>query len=141
MEPPLPTPLPARGRGNSALLVVLPSPLATSVERRSVVPRPTSARRPRRGCGFRARGCVLDVGIGAGTRIIPGHGPLSDRAGLQAYHDMLVTVRDRIRSAKAEGKTLEQVQQMQPTAEFDAEWGGGFISPERLIESVYQSLP
>lgn len=78
---------------------------------------------------------------GAGTRIIPGHGPLSDRAGLQAYHDMLVTVRDRIRSAKAEGKMLEQVKQMQPTAEFDAEWGGGFISPERLVESVYGSLP
>ena len=60
-----------------------------------------------------------------GTRIIPGHGPLSDRAGLQAYHDMLTTVRDRIRTAKEEGKTLDEVQAMQPTAEFDAEWGGG----------------
>ena len=74
------------------------------------------------------------------TRIIPGHGSLATRAELQAYHDMLVTVRDRIRAAKAEGKTLDEVQAMQPTAEFDAEWGGGFIPPERFVEAVYQSL-
>src|SRR4051812_10348114 len=31
----------------------------------------------------------------AETKIIPGHGPLSDRARVKAYHDMLVVMRDR----------------------------------------------
>src|SRR6185295_9559275 len=33
----------------------------------------------------------------AETKIIPGHGPLSDRARVKAYHDMLVVERDRMR--------------------------------------------
>ena len=31
--------------------------------------------------------------IGSDTKVIPGHGPVSDRAGLQSYRDMLVGVR------------------------------------------------
>src|SRR5688572_14813543 len=38
------------------------------------------------------------------TMCIPVHGPLSDRAGLQAFRDMLVTVRDRVRAAVAGGQ-------------------------------------
>src|SRR5574341_1193442 len=41
----------------------------------------------------------------AETKIIPGHGPLSNRAELQAYRDMLATVRDRVRRAIAAGQT------------------------------------
>lgn len=29
------------------------------------------------------------------TKVIPGHGPLSNKAGLQAYRDMLVGVHER----------------------------------------------
>ena len=34
------------------------------------------------------------------TKIIRGHGPLGNKAELQAYHDMLVVVRDRIAQAR-----------------------------------------
>ncbi|CAN5339624.1 MBL fold metallo-hydrolase [soil metagenome] len=76
----------------------------------------------------------------ARTRIIPGHGPLSDRAALQTYHDMLVAIRNRIRTARAAGQTLEQVKAARPTAEFDAKWGGGFIDADTFVETVYRSL-
>lgn len=43
------------------------------------------------------------------TKIIPGHGPVTDRAGLQAWRDMMVGVRDAVAKLVAQGKTLEQV--------------------------------
>jgi glyoxylase-like metal-dependent hydrolase (beta-lactamase superfamily II) len=76
----------------------------------------------------------------AGTKIIPGHGPLGDRAALQAYRTMLVTVRDRIKQAVAAGRTLEQVQAAKPTAEFDAAWGNGRITPALFVEILYRNL-
>ena len=76
----------------------------------------------------------------AATKIIPGHGPLSDRAGLQAYRSMLATVAARIKPLVAAGKSLDEVKSAQPTAEFDAEWGNGFMKPESWIEMVYEGV-
>ena len=39
------------------------------------------------------------------TKIIRGHGPLGNKAELQAYHDMLVVVRDRVAKLVKAGKT------------------------------------
>ena len=74
------------------------------------------------------------------TKVIPGHGPLGDRAALKAFRDMLATVRDRVRSAVRRGDTLDQVKAAKPTADFDAVWGHGAMSPERFLEIVYQDL-
>jgi glyoxylase-like metal-dependent hydrolase (beta-lactamase superfamily II) len=76
----------------------------------------------------------------ANTRIIPGHGPLGDRAALQTFRTVLATVRDRIKQAVAAGRTLEQVQAARPTAEFDAVWGNGRITPTLFVEVLYQAL-
>jgi glyoxylase-like metal-dependent hydrolase (beta-lactamase superfamily II) len=76
----------------------------------------------------------------ADTRIIPGHGPLSDRAGLAAYRDLLVAARDRVQAAIAAGKSVEQVVADRPLAEHDAEWGSGFITPEGFLKIVYASV-
>lgn len=74
------------------------------------------------------------------TKIIPGHGPLGNMADLEAYRDMLAAVSDRIRAMIKEGKTLEQVVAAKPTADFDAVWGKGFLTPAQFVEIVYQSL-
>ena len=71
------------------------------------------------------------------TRIVPGHGALGDRAGLQKYRTMLATIRDRVRTQKAKGATLEQVQSAKPTAEFDAEWGKGMMRPNDFVGLVF----
>src|SRR6266571_5451951 len=44
----------------------------------------------------------------AATKIMPGHGPLADRAALADFRDMLETVRARVQPMVAAGKTLEQ---------------------------------
>lgn len=74
------------------------------------------------------------------TVVVPGHGPLSNRAELAAYGAMLAGFRDRIAALKAEGLSLEEVVAAQPTAEFDEQLGGGFIPPARLVGSIYDSL-
>ncbi|MFU8822577.1 MAG: MBL fold metallo-hydrolase [Gammaproteobacteria bacterium] len=74
------------------------------------------------------------------TIVVPGHGPLSNRAELAAYGAMLAGFRDRIGALKAEGLSLEEVVAAQPTAEFDERLGGGFIPPARLVGSIYDSL-
>lgn len=74
------------------------------------------------------------------TKIIPGHGALSDMKGLKSFHDMLTTVRDRIKKLIEDGKSLDEVKTAKPTAEYDDTWGTGFLNPETFVEIVYRSL-
>jgi glyoxylase-like metal-dependent hydrolase (beta-lactamase superfamily II) len=74
------------------------------------------------------------------TKVIPGHGPLGTKADLKRFHDMLATVRDRVRQAIRDGKTQDQVLAMKPSAEFDAVWGGGFLKPNDFVTLVYVLL-
>ena len=71
------------------------------------------------------------------TRIIPGHGPLADRARLKAYRDMLFTMRDRMRREVAAKHTIEQVLASKITAEYDASWTAG---RERFLRILHQEL-
>lgn len=74
------------------------------------------------------------------TRLIPGHGPLTDKAGLLRFRAMLSGVRKSIAPLVKAGKTLEQVQAAKPTAAWDADWGKGFLPPDKFVEIVYTSL-
>lgn len=74
------------------------------------------------------------------TKIIPGHGPLSNKAELQTYRNMLAKVAQRMNALVAEGKTLEEVQAAAPTAEFDAVWGNGFLKIQPWVEMVYHGV-
>jgi glyoxylase-like metal-dependent hydrolase (beta-lactamase superfamily II) len=76
----------------------------------------------------------------ASTKIIPGHGELANKADLQRFHDMLVTVRGKILALIAEGMSEDEVVAAKPTAEFDAAWGQGFMNPENFTRFSYQSL-
>lgn len=82
---------------------------------------------------------VLAV-IGPEDKVIPGHGRLTDGAGLRDYHDMLVSVRDRVGAMIAEGMTREEVVAAKPTAELDQRWGQGFIPPDDWVKMVYDGL-
>ena len=75
------------------------------------------------------------------TRIIPGHGALASKADLQRYHDMLVTIRDRVAARVAKGESLEVIVAAKPTADFDAAVdANGFIKPDMLVEAIFRSL-
>lgn len=74
------------------------------------------------------------------TLIIPGHGPVADRAQLVAFRDMLVEIRDRVGLLKSRGLSLVQVQAARPTADFDTKWGQSIISGNLFTALVYQGI-
>jgi glyoxylase-like metal-dependent hydrolase (beta-lactamase superfamily II) len=74
------------------------------------------------------------------TLIVPGHGPVGNRAQLREYLRMLISVRDKIRVLKTQGKSLTEVIAANPTASFDAKWGTFIITPSRFTAVVYQGV-
>jgi glyoxylase-like metal-dependent hydrolase (beta-lactamase superfamily II) len=74
------------------------------------------------------------------TIVVPGHGPVSDRAGLIEYRDMLVHIRDNVAVLKRQGKSLEEIIAAKPSAAYDAKWGGFVINPAFFTRLVYNSL-
>ncbi len=74
------------------------------------------------------------------TVIIPGHGPISNRRELAEHRDMLVTVGRRIREGIEAGRSLDEVIASRPTAEFDARYGQGFMTPAMLVGILYRDL-
>jgi len=74
------------------------------------------------------------------TQIVPGHGAVATKADVQEYRRVVSTIRDRIAKMVAAKKTLADVAAAKPTAEFDAKWGKGFITPDMMVDQVYKSL-
>lgn len=74
------------------------------------------------------------------TKIIPGHGPLSNKKDLTAFRDMLKTVRSRIQTLVTSGKSLDEVKAQHPTKDWDETLGKGFINGDQFTEFVYRSL-
>jgi glyoxylase-like metal-dependent hydrolase (beta-lactamase superfamily II) len=72
------------------------------------------------------------------TIIIPGHGrPVSNRAELQEWRDMLVAVRDNVARLKKRGMSREETVAAKPTVAFDARFGNFVIDPSfftRLVD-------
>ena len=61
---------------------------------------------------------------GPDTKVIPGHGlRVVGRSSLVQFRDMIVDVRDQVRTMISQGRTLDQVMAAQPTAAYDAQWG------------------
>src|SRR5438067_195435 len=73
------------------------------------------------------------------AKIIPGHGPLGDKAALRAFADMLRGTTDAVANAIKAGKTLDQMKQEKILANWD-KWGWQFIPTDRFIEILYNDL-
>jgi glyoxylase-like metal-dependent hydrolase (beta-lactamase superfamily II) len=78
----------------------------------------------------------------AETKIIPGHGVVSNVEEVRAFRDMMLVIRDRVASAIRDGKSLEEAQAAGLTAEYDERWDSGrrIGSSATLIASVYADL-
>lgn len=73
------------------------------------------------------------------VKVIAGHGPLTDLEGLKRFHRMLVETTDIVRSRIAAGETLAQINSAGLPDKWES-WGTGFISTERWLETIYESL-
>jgi len=70
------------------------------------------------------------------AKIIPGHGPLSDKAGLRRFLDMLRGTLAAVEKGVAAGKSLEQLKSENVLAQWDS-WGKGFIKPDFWIDTLH----
>src|SRR5262245_19948406 len=79
---------------------------------------------------------------GPDTKIIPGHGlAIVGRSTLVEFHDMIVDIRDSVRSLISKGKTLDEVRAARLTTAYDAKWGQEATwTADDFIPIVYHEL-
>jgi glyoxylase-like metal-dependent hydrolase (beta-lactamase superfamily II) len=95
--------------------------------------------------GGTVQGMIAAVDLGLtladeNTQVIPGHGPMSDRAGLVEYRGFLVEARDNVQALIDAGRSLPEAIAARPTARWDDALGGVWITPEQLTTFIYNSL-
>jgi cyclase len=71
------------------------------------------------------------------AKVIPGHGALSDKAGLRTFVDMLKSTLGVVERGIAAGKSAAQLKEEKALAEWDS-WGGGFIKTDVWIDTLYE---
>jgi glyoxylase-like metal-dependent hydrolase (beta-lactamase superfamily II) len=72
------------------------------------------------------------------TIMVPGHGLVGSRQDFVEFREMLMSVHDKVANQKKSGMPVTAVIGSRPTSEFDAKWGGGFITPALFIGLVYR---
>jgi cyclase len=78
--------------------------------------------------------------VNARTRIVPGHGPIADKAALIDYRTMLVTARDRMAKLVKDGKSEDDAVAAKPFADLDAKWAPTELAAKNFIRVVWHSL-
>lgn len=78
--------------------------------------------------------------IDSNTKVIPGHGTLSNAKELREYDKMLKTVSERVHKLLDSGKTRDEIIAAKVTSDLDEKWGGGFMKPDAWIGIVYDGM-
>jgi len=87
------------------------------------------------------RATTKNLATGTGSTIlIPGHGPVGNKDQLSEFQDMIVAVREKVAALKKQGRTVDETVSAKPTAQYDAKWGTGFVTPEMFTRLVYQGV-
>jgi len=76
-----------------------------------------------------------------GTRIVPGHGRITDEFDVVEYRDMMTIIRDRVQAMAKKGMTLEQITAAHPAFEYEPRYARS--APQAttaLVESIYRTL-
>jgi glyoxylase-like metal-dependent hydrolase (beta-lactamase superfamily II) len=72
----------------------------------------------------------------AETQVVPGMGPVQTLADLEAQHDMLETLVERLPDMMRQGMGAEDMLAAGATREFDGRWG----NPELFVSTTYRGL-
>jgi cyclase len=72
------------------------------------------------------------------TKVIPGHGPVTDQAGLRAWRNMISGAIETVRSARDKKQTLAEFLKANPLK--PQEIPGGFISADAFATAIWKSL-
>ena len=77
-----------------------------------------------------------------GTRIIPGHGRISNEIDLVEYRDAMTIIADRITQLVLDGKTVEQVKAAGVSLDYDGVYGAttGPWTTDMFLEAAYREI-
>ena len=73
------------------------------------------------------------------TKIIPGHGPLSNKKDLQDFYGMLIGTSAEVKSMKDEGLSLDTIKEKGLSKKWNS-WTKGFLPEKVWLGIVYNSL-
>ena len=76
----------------------------------------------------------------AQTKYVPGHGPLSTRADIARYRDMLIAVRYLVRAEIQANKTEDEAVADKPLAPIGKILGSTQQLDDNMVRMVYRSL-
>ncbi len=77
---------------------------------------------------------------GDDTKIIPGHGGVSDRSAMQADLDVLIDSQKRVRALVDDGMSEDDVVAANPLADYHDDYDWFFITTERMTRTLYRDL-
>jgi cyclase len=94
------------------------------------------------GTGGSTRGMIAAVDVVLGiadndTKVVPGHGPLGNKADLVKFRDMLSTTLDRVQKLKSAGKSMQESVAAKPFADLEPIWGKGHFNGDMFVQIVY----
>ena len=97
------------------------------------------------GNGGSMRGMIDGLGFtigkcGANTKVVPGHGPITDRSGIAAHRDMMIAIRDKVAELVKQGKSNAEVLAAHPTADYDARVPDSKTTSDRFVNQLYAEL-
>jgi glyoxylase-like metal-dependent hydrolase (beta-lactamase superfamily II) len=74
------------------------------------------------------------------TLVIPGHGPIGNKADLLEFRDMLAEIRHNVAELKKQGRSLKETIAEGPTAKYDDKYGQFLITPAFFTTLVYSGV-
>ncbi len=74
------------------------------------------------------------------TKVVPGHGPVIDKAGLIEYRQMMATIRERVGRLMADRKSEDEAVDAKPLADIEAKIGANAAASANFVRVVYRSL-
>ena len=83
---------------------------------------------------------TLLASSGPATRVVPGHGPITNRAAIAAHKEMAVAIRERVATMVKQGMTLPQIIAAKVTADYDMATGNAAGSADRFVGQLYAEL-
>jgi len=83
---------------------------------------------------------TLIAAAGPNTKVLPGHGPITNRAGIVSHKQMAIALRDQVAKMIAEGKTQEQIVAAKITNAYEKQTGNAAGTGDRFINQLYLEL-
>ena len=74
------------------------------------------------------------------TKIVPGHGRLSNKKELKTYRDMIAGVISKVDAMLAKGMSVDDVVKAKPTKDLDEQWDFGSTTPDKWTRLIARSV-